>query len=356
MLDLLKILFCIPFLLYSCYSDIRTRRVSNRVWLIMLFGNLFFILYDVSKYGLPYLYDFSEYNFPYLLILLISFGIMYLFLTFYEQINKLLHTRMMGGADAKFLLVISIMFPVYPTFTALNYDFPAVVSNNFFAFSVLGNAVISAMLIPISLFIYNLSKYGFNIKEISYFFQGYRTKISELHNEYIWIIQDFDEVDGKIITHHKRSGAEINGEFLFSWDKIPGPDNERLVDLLDDNFDVKWIRAAKIEKINDNKTIRIFTEKNSIELNIDNEKSKVFLKIDNVETDELFAKLENNELNIYDDFIMPKLKNILERGLIKDEIWVTPKLPFMIPLTVGFFISVLYGDIVFQLISNFIFG
>jgi preflagellin peptidase FlaK len=55
MLDILKILFCTPFLLYACYSDLKKRRVTNDVWLIMLAGSIFFILYDTSKYGLSYL-------------------------------------------------------------------------------------------------------------------------------------------------------------------------------------------------------------------------------------------------------------------------------------------------------------
>jgi preflagellin peptidase FlaK len=55
MLDILKLLFCMPFLLYACYSDIKKRRVTNDVWLIMLAGSIFFILYDTSKYGISYI-------------------------------------------------------------------------------------------------------------------------------------------------------------------------------------------------------------------------------------------------------------------------------------------------------------
>ncbi|MCD6299421.1 MAG: peptidase A24, partial [Thermoplasmata archaeon] len=37
-----------------------------------------------------------------------------------------------------------------------------------------------------------------------------------------------------------------------------------------------------------------------------------------------------------------------------DEIWVTPKIPFLIPLTAGYFISFVLGDILYRTISLFL--
>ncbi len=348
MLDILKILFCIPFLIYSCYSDIKTRRVSNKVWLVMLAGNVFFIIYDLSKYGLPYLYDFSKHNLPFLPRLLISAGLMYLFLAFYELLSKLTHSRMMGGADAKLLLVISVIFPVYPAFEVLDNFFPAVAPLNLFAFSVLGDAVFAAMLIPIGFAAYNIHKMGFHVDKPAYFFLGYKMKITNLDNKHVWIIQDFEEINGNVKSNFKRSGIEINGEYLFAWDEIPGNDNERLTDYLKEDVGIDWAKRAKIEKTKDGRMVRIFTEKNSLTLRLNDEKTKVVLKIDNDRNEELIVRIENGELNIYEGYIIPKLKNLLERGLIKDEIWVTPKLPFMIPITFGFFVAVFYGDLIFE--------
>ncbi len=349
MLDILKILFCIPFLIYSCYSDIKTRRVSNKVWLVMLAGNVLFILYDISIYGLPYLYDFSKHNLPFLPRLAISAGLMYLFLVFYELLSKLTHSRMMGGADAKLLLVISIIFPVYPALRLLDYNFPAVAPLNFFAFSVLGDAVFVAILIPMGFALYNIHNMGFHADKFAYFFLGYKMKITDLENKHVWIIQDFEETNGKTKSNFKRSGIEVNGDYLFTWDKIPGNDSERLIEYLKEDAGIDWAKQAKVEKTGDGKTIRVFNETNSLTLKLNDEKTKVNLEIDNIANKELAVKIEDGELNIYEGYIIPKLKNFLERGLIKDEIWVTPKLPFMIPLTFGFFIAVFYGDLIFEL-------
>ena len=46
-----------------------------------------------------------------------------------------------------------------------------------------------------------------------------------------------------------------------------------------------------------------------------------------------------------------ELKALSEKGLIKDEVWVTPGLPFMISITMGFFMAAFYGDLMFVLIK-----
>ncbi|HEY9204656.1 MAG TPA: hypothetical protein VIO58_01945, partial [Candidatus Methanoperedens sp.] len=225
--------------------------MSNKVWLVMLAGNVFFILYEISIYGLPYLYDFSKHNLPFLPRLAISAGLMYLFLVFYELLSKLTHSRMMGGADAKLLLVISIIFPVYPALQLLGHNFPAVAPLNFFAFSVLGDAVFAAMLIPMGFAVYNIRNTGFSVDKTAYFFLGYKMKITDLEKRHVWIIQDFEEINGKIRSNFKRSGIEVNGDYLFTWDKIPGSDNERLTEYLKEDIGIDWTKQAKVEKTGD---------------------------------------------------------------------------------------------------------
>ena len=88
--------------------------------------------------------------------------------------------------------------------------------------------------------------------------------------------------------------------YLFSWDNVPGKDNGRLIEYLEQKYGVDWVRTAKIEKI-DNNEIRVATEKNLLSLRLNNEKTKVTLTINNVRTDEFIVKLENNKLNIYKD-------------------------------------------------------
>jgi hypothetical protein len=89
-------------------------------------------------------------------------------------------------------------------------------------------------------------------------------------------------------------------EYLFCWDGIPGNDSGRLIDFLKQNYGIDWVKTAKIEKIDDGKTIRVSVEKNYLSLSLNNEKTKAILTIDDVRADEFIAKTMNGKLNIYE--------------------------------------------------------
>ncbi len=236
MLDILKLLFCAPFLIYSCYSDMKTRTVSNKVWKFMLAGAIPFLVYDIQASGIPYLWQ-----------ILISTSIMF-FIAY-----VLFFTGAFGGADAKALIVLSILFPVYPAFILHK---PLL---GLFSFSLLSNAVILAIIVPISLALYNVIKMGLSIDNPGYIFIGYQAKISELADKHVRLIQKFEIVKSTVKFHFKLGGIEI------------------------------------------------------------------------------------------DDNIISELKELSDRGLIGDTVWVTPGLPFMIPITIGFFVTAFYGDIIFEI-------
>ncbi len=243
MLDILKILFCTPFLIYSCYSDIKTRRVTNKLWLIMLAGGSFLVLNDIYRIG-----------FTYIPRLLISAGLIFVFVYIIFQLGTF------GGADAKSLIVLSIILPAYPKFNLLGINFPLNKPLiDLFAFGIFGNAVLLTIIVPFGLAIYNLAKMGLHIDKPAYIFIGYKTKIKELAGRHIKLIENFEEIEGTVKQHFKRGGVEIN------------------------------------------------------------------------------------------DKVISELQALSEKGLIKEEVWVTPGLPFMISITLGFFVAVLYGDLIFEL-------
>ncbi len=94
--------------------------------------------------------------------------------------------------------------------------------------------------------------------------------------------------------------SRLNVLYLFSWNKIPGSDNEKLLDFLKKSFGVDWVRRAHFKKI-DPHTIFANTAytKNYIFLTLNNKKTKVNLEIGDGRTDEFIVKTENDKLNIY---------------------------------------------------------
>jgi hypothetical protein len=152
---------------------------------------------------------------------------------------------------------------------------PVLLSINF-AFLILIISLIAAL----SFFIEKLWDFIF------YFaFKGYNQKEYELIKEYLIEL------------------LEKDSKYLFSWEKVPGNDSERLIEFLMLNFNIEWIKAAKINKNDDGKTIRITNDTNFLSLTLNNEKNNVKLEIDDGRTDKFIVKTENGELNIYDSYL-----------------------------------------------------
>lgn len=124
--------------------------------------------------------------------------------------------------------------------------------------------------------------------------------------QFIHIILD------KVKKFQSTINSRTNVLYLFSWDKIPGSDNERLLDFLKKNFGVDWVRRAQIKKI-DHNTIFANTAytKNYLFLSLNNKKTKVNLEIGDGRTDEFIVKTENDMLNIYNVLNFKKKQKVL---------------------------------------------
>ncbi len=76
--------------------------------------------------------------------------------------------------------------------------------------------------------------------------------------------------------------------YLFDWNEIPGSDNRRLKDYLMQelyltlamqNYKIDWVKTAEIKKTDDSRTIKLYTDTNFLSLRLNDENSKVNLKI-----------------------------------------------------------------------------
>jgi predicted acylesterase/phospholipase RssA len=120
-------------------------------------------------------------------------------------------------------------------------------------------------------------------------------------------------------------------KYLFSWNKIPGDDNETLMEFLKQDFNIEWTENAKIEKIDNGNIIRVYKGTKSLFLELNDKKTIVCLKIDKNKTYEFIVKMENEELNIikksdYWDGLFsqnPPVRDFISGIDVKpDEIWV----------------------------------
>jgi preflagellin peptidase FlaK len=120
-------------LLYACYSDLKSRSVANEVWLLMIAVGIPIALYNFYLSGIPFLIRLG-------FSLLFTFLLAYLFF----------YLGLFGGADAKALISIAILIPMNPLNASLIGDpLP-------FAITTLFNAAIISLIVPPSMFLYNL--------------------------------------------------------------------------------------------------------------------------------------------------------------------------------------------------------
>lgn len=251
MIDLLKVLLCLPFLIYSCYSDIKTRRVSNKVWPVMLGAALPLILYDMVTLGSPYIFR-----------TLISFAVIFVFVYILFTIHAF------GGADAKVLMVISIILPLFPKLSLNSTQLPlwGVPLLDLFTFTVFGNSVLLTVIVPLGLLLYNLVTVPPKelLKKPLYALIGYRQKIASLQEGHIRLIERYEETPDGVVSKFTRTGTSIDADTIL------------------------------------------------------------------------------------------KLKELHKKGSIDDYVWITPGLPFMIPITAGFLAAVVFGDLIFYLSFNYL--
>ncbi len=86
---------------------------------------------------------------------------------------------------------------------------------------------------------------------------------------------------------------------IFSWEDVPGTDNDKLISFLRKTRDADWIKNAKIEKLTDGRTITVSEGKKAYSLSIDREKNNAILKTESGKTHELIIRPENGKTRIY---------------------------------------------------------
>ena len=140
--------------------------------------------------------------------------------------------------------------------------------------------------------------------------RGIERRLKEYFKK-VFLLGDLGDFDVSI-QHYPDSKGAIQGiikpaGYFFSWDEIPGNGGGRLISYLKQNYGVDWVKTAKIEKINDGMSIKVSIEKNSLLLELNDEKTEVNLKIDDGRTDEFIVKKENGKLNIYSTTGIPAI-------------------------------------------------
>ncbi|MDD1729947.1 MAG: peptidase A24 [Methanospirillum sp.] len=181
-------------LIYGCREDIRERAVPVVMW------------YPAVAIGIPMLIWFwysvitaGDLRLMMPLIPLILFFVVafYLFTRF----------NLVGMADTKALILITVLIPCFPFVPLTGYPvfgFPPYV---FLPFSVLFNAVVINLILPVTFFIMNVIR-G-NRAPLPYLFLGFPVKGSEIEDKFGIVMEEFTEVNGEVQRTFIGIGAAI---------------------------------------------------------------------------------------------------------------------------------------------------
>jgi len=233
MLTLLRFTSGLVMLSFASYADLKTRTVSNKVWLLM--GGLGILLLVVQYFTIGFE-----------MVQLVGIPIMILLAYLLFKVGIIF-----GGADAKALMALSFLVPFWPE---LNEFFPLCRSILPFPWVIFSNSIILFVFIPFILLFINAYRRDL---EFPYCLVGYKMTIDDAKRGFFWPLERIKE----------------NGRRGFVWNPMD--------DEIENEFD-------KLEKIG------------------------------------------------------------------KKEIWVTPKIPFMIPLLIGFILSFTLGDLLYTIISTLV--
>ncbi len=199
-MDIYRVVLALLILAYACYSDIRKRSVSNIVWLVMVGVGIAFAGYCIVVQGMSFLI-------PLVFSVVITGAVSYAFF----------RLGLFGAADAKALICIAVLFPSLPMFNIFSCHFPlfdASVPVVFpFALTVLLNAAVLALVVPIYLLFRNLHSLG--LKEFmgnaSRCFVAYSVNIDGLRNiRFARLTHTYDEIDGNLTRRYSLGGIPLN--------------------------------------------------------------------------------------------------------------------------------------------------
>jgi preflagellin peptidase FlaK len=205
-LEGVRVLLCLVFLVYASWSDFKTREVSNWVWAI--FAPLAFILTALQ---------FFLFSPELLQGYVLSFAV-----TSALSIT-LFYAGAFGGADAKAFMCLSLALPFYPADILQPYSSPvSPLSQMLFAITIFSNAVLLAALSVLYIMARNLSwkqRTKKNLfegvekeskwRKILVLLSGYKADIAELEKkEYLYPLEDFDENERRLLVVPKDEGRE----------------------------------------------------------------------------------------------------------------------------------------------------
>ncbi|ELY45693.1 A24 family peptidase C-terminal domain-containing protein [Natronorubrum sulfidifaciens] len=323
--DLLR-LVAVPVFAWVAVRDIKTRRVSSGVWIPLTVVGLIALVWEGRRAWEAGGFAWShEFLIPTAVSLGFVVPIAYLFWWFGG----------FGGADAKALLVLALLFPTFPQYTLGSWTLPMTTTPiGTFSFTVLTNAVIVGMAIPLALAVRNAAA-------------GRITSVMVIGWPVSW--DDVPETHGRLLETlegRSRGGLDLDALRMYlRWrglslaDVREDPNRYRDPATLPDEPNPPTDGAVTATVRSDGGA--------TLEANTPDTTDDGSSDADPWGAEAFLADIEGTAYGT----TPAELREGLEVLAEKDTVWISPGAPFLVPVFVGLAIALVYGDL---LIGTFI--
>ncbi|WP_144904809.1 prepilin peptidase [Halobellus captivus] len=339
--DLLR-LVVLPVLGWTAWRDIETRRVPSRTWLPLV--GLGVVLLTVEAVGHLSLSTSTDFLFfvqvaiSLFLVAPIAYGFWWI--------------GGFGGADAKALITIAILLPTFPTYYFAGFTLPVIETTlGVFSMTVLTNTVVLAAAYPVALGVRNLRTGDVRFPTS---FLGLRIAVDDLRSAHGRL---YETPDG-----FSRNGLDIDALRMYlrwrglSLDELrASPDQYRDPDSVGETYDPTDGAVGAESEMPRKSGVPVDGDEDASRVESDGGVDVDDADVGDVETgdssdvgDEWAADAFLDEIEGTAYGTTPKkLRGGLEVVAEREAVWISPGIPFLVPMFLGTLLAFTYGDLVF---------
>ena len=313
--DLLRLLV-IPAFIYASILDFRYRVIYNEFWIPLIGLSFLVITWDIALVLLGV--DPVNTDFLFNLSTSILIGPSVAFLLYSNGI--------IGGADMKAIAYLSVLFPEFPEVLSKSYVVYEGITP-VFSITVLVNGLLISFLYRLYLVAHNINNNQFN-KKVS--------RIKCIDKERV-----FNHSGELILDKNKKTKIKI--DMIKSYLNWRGITIEEVID----NNNIHSKAIVSNDRPYKSNSIHPLNSSNAAEL-IQIPKSSRKDSVDGTNKNWFAEEYTDvvNEQNKSDQQIEPeKIEKAMEKLQEENRVWVTPSIPFFIPLTIGLLISIGFGSL-----------
>ncbi len=310
--DLLR-LVVLPVFGWAAIRDIKTRRVTSAIWIPLSALGAVLLLWDGwGAWNRGGFFWSQEFLLPATISLGFVVPLAYLFWWFGG----------FGGADAKALLVLALLLPTFPTYTVGSWTLPlSTTPIGAFSFSILTNAVLIGVILPVILAIRNAAAGRLTLA----MFVGWPTAVDRL-----------PETHGRLLETPRgrtRNGLDLDALRMYlRWRGLTLTDIREETDRLRDPATL----PAKPNPPTDGAVDAGPRTDGGVET--------APSEADTADEWGAAAFLESIEGTAYGTS-PEQLRDGLEVVATKETVWVSPGTPFLVPVFLGLVVAFVYGDL-----------